>query len=101
MKVDADFTPRASRLIYRELPDPLTSADLKRFFRRQLCAYKARPFGLEELTAQRRPSKGLSLPKNAKKRSLSSPAHARSALQDPQTKAWSTDKKTLDLGKLI
>jgi Domain of unknown function (DUF4158) len=32
MKVDADFTRGASRLIYPELPDPLTSADLKRFF---------------------------------------------------------------------
>ena len=32
MKVDADFTRGASRLIYPELPDPLTSAELKRFF---------------------------------------------------------------------
>jgi hypothetical protein len=32
MKVDADFTRGASRLIHPELPDPLTFADLKRFF---------------------------------------------------------------------
>ena len=32
MRVDADFTRGASRLIYPELPDPLTFADLKRFF---------------------------------------------------------------------
>jgi Domain of unknown function (DUF4158) len=32
MKVDADFTRGASRLIYPELPDPLTAADLKRVF---------------------------------------------------------------------
>jgi hypothetical protein len=32
MKVDADFTRGASRPIYPESPDPLTSADLKRFF---------------------------------------------------------------------
>ena len=32
MRVDADFTRGASRLIYPELPDPLTSSDLKQFF---------------------------------------------------------------------
>jgi hypothetical protein len=32
MKVDADFTRGASRLIYPELPGPLTSADFKQFF---------------------------------------------------------------------
>jgi hypothetical protein len=32
LKVDADFTRGASRLIYAELPDPLTSADLKELF---------------------------------------------------------------------
>jgi hypothetical protein len=31
MKVDADFTRGASRLVHPELPDPLTFADLSDF----------------------------------------------------------------------